>query len=182
MELYHKKINIGNKTKKGKNRNIVSENNPQKNIYIHKMMKNSQPKNDSLDFLSSERDNIHNVRSNMEDIFANDENKKKAIRYVIQLGKTKNIKKSPQYDNRLQKSISPYHHGGRGAYYSANIDNYQVTPNRTYYDPKVYNFTYNRNGPFNGGSKNHYGNTVSNFIIQDKEIKILLLESINIQI
>ena len=39
-------------------------------------------------------DNINNIRSNMEDILSNEKSKKKAIKYVINLGKNfRNIKR-----------------------------------------------------------------------------------------
>ena len=68
MELYHKKINIGNQNKKGKERNIRIENNPKRNIYIQKIIKQSQPKNEAID-LSTAGVNIHNIRTNMEEFF-----------------------------------------------------------------------------------------------------------------
>ena len=76
MDLYHKKINIDNKQrKKGRERN-TRENNQSKNIYYQKMIQQTPPGNESAD-MSSAGENIHNIRTNMEDIFSKDETKKK---------------------------------------------------------------------------------------------------------
>ena len=116
MELYRKKINIETKPgRRGRDRNTRTENNPKKNVYIQKMIQQSQPPNESFD-LSATGDNIHNVRSNMEEIFANDEKKKKAIKYVIEIGRNKKFLTAPRTVERHQKSVSPRRHqkGGRG--------------------------------------------------------------------
>ena len=44
----------------------------------------SQPKNE---FLNLSTENIQNVRSSVEDILSNENKKKNAIKYVIQIGK-----------------------------------------------------------------------------------------------
>jgi len=170
MELYHKKINIGNQNKKGKERNIRTENNPKKNIYIQKIIKQSQPKNEAID-LSTAGANIHNIRTNMEEIFSNDENKNKAIKYVIEVGKNKNIRNSPKTkENRIQKSVSPFHHEVKGPYISGNVESFQATPNRNYYDSKGNN-TNNRNVPLNTNNISYYGpNTVSNFYPRQRNV------------
>ena len=60
------------------------------------MIEQNINENDVLD-LKSAGENINNVRNNMEDIFSNDENKKKAIKYVIEIGKIKSIRNSPNH-------------------------------------------------------------------------------------
>ena len=42
-----------------------------------------------LSNLSTTGKNMHNIRLSMEEIFSTEENKKKTIRYVIDLGKMK---------------------------------------------------------------------------------------------
>jgi hypothetical protein len=148
MELYKKKNNIENKQKNRRirERNNQKENNQRRNIYLQKMIEQNINENDVLD-LKSAGENINNVRNNMEDIFSNDENKKKAIKYVIEIGKIKSIRNSPNH--RLDKSASPSQKKG----YIQNESN-RFSPNSTYYDGRFYNTTNN----------NNYGpNTVSNF-------------------
>ena len=91
MELYHKKINIDNNVNRRlRDRLNESDNYPQKdnkNIIFQKMLKKkgvSQPKNE---FLNLSTENIQNVRSSVEDILSNENKKKNAIKYVIQIGK-----------------------------------------------------------------------------------------------
>ena len=92
MELYRKKIKVGSK----KNPRITdqyneTENslpNEDQNTYLQKVIEKknvSQPKNEASN------ENIQNARSSIEDIFSNENNKKKAIQYVIQIGKNKKI-------------------------------------------------------------------------------------------
>ena len=170
MELYHKKINIENKqNKRGRDRNIHMENNPNKNIYIQKMIQQSQPKNEVID-LSSAGDNIHNIRTNMEEIFSNEENKKKAIKYVIEIGKNKNIRNSPRTADRCQKSVSPNRRDGGNKNTYGNVESFKVTPNRTYYNSRGFN-TNNRVNPINENNSFGYAsNTASNFYKPNKNI------------
>ena len=169
MELYRKKINIENKPKRG--RNMRPDNNPnRKNIYFHKMLREnlSRPKNESVD-LSSAGENMNNIRSSMEEIFSSDENKKKAIKYVIDLGKMRYIRNSPKKRaERNKKSASPHLHGG-GTIISGNIESSGITPIRSYYDGREgrdYN-TYARfnpqNDPNNSNNNRLTPNTVTNF-------------------
>jgi hypothetical protein len=108
------------------------------------MIEQNINENDVLD-LKSAGENINNVRNNMEDIFSNDENKKKAIKYVIEIGKIKSIRNSPNH--RLDKSASPLQKKG----YIHNESN-RFSPNSAYYD-----------GRFNNATNNYGPNTVSNF-------------------
>ena len=55
----------------------------------------SKLKNETLRFIDSMK-NMHNICSSMKEIFSTEENKKKAIRYVIDLGKMKYIHNSPK--------------------------------------------------------------------------------------
>ena len=128
MDLYRKKVNIGNKSnRRAQDRYPESDYNPSKkkqNIYIQKMI----PQNENL---ASSGENIPNVRSSMEDIFSNEDSKKKAIKYVINLGKNRNIHNSPKYrtDRRFEKSASP----NRGRGYPVGYENsYENTPNRPF--------------------------------------------------
>lgn len=123
----------------------------------------SKPKNEALD-LSSAGENIHNIRTNMEDIFSNDENKKKAIKYVIDLGKTKNIHNSPrQKEERYKKSASPLHYQQGGTLLPGNVDSFKGTPNRTYYDGRGNNINTRINQTNNINNTGVGPNTISNF-------------------
>ena len=124
MDLYRKKVNIDTKgNKKGKPKYTEPEYNqkkPNQNSYIKKMM----PQNENFDLASAE----DNVRSSMEDIFSNEDSKKKAIKYVINIGKNRNIKNSPNYEQprRYEKSASP----NRGRRYPQEYGEvYETTPN-----------------------------------------------------
>ena len=89
MDLYHKNVNIGNKSnRKTQDKYPENDYNPQKNknIYIRNMI----PQNENFDLVSA-GDNISNVRSSMEDILSNDDNKEKTIKYTINIGKNRNI-------------------------------------------------------------------------------------------
>ena len=135
MELYRKKINIGNKVSRRLREKYNEAENEQQNksqdTYLQKMIKKkneAQPKNEPLN-LSTE--NIQNVRTSVEDILSNENNKKKAIKYVIQIGKNKNIpNNSVSYDiePRIDKSESPKR-GGKG-YIKGYVNSYRNSPNR----------------------------------------------------
>ena len=124
MDLYHKKANIGSKLNRNK-QGIYRETdyNPSKkmqNLYIQKMI----PRNESL---VSGGETIPNVRSSMQDIFSNDDNKKKAIKYVINIGKNKTFGNSPRNEGprRFEKSVSP----NRGKFpqgYGNSYDNQNI--------------------------------------------------------
>jgi hypothetical protein len=43
----------------------------------------------------------------MEEIFSTDETKKKAIKYVLEIGRNKNIRNSSRTNQRFDKSASP---------------------------------------------------------------------------
>ena len=162
MELYRKKVNINKPNKKGKDKSL-NPRNDQKNIYIQKMIQKSQPENEGLD-LSSAGDNIHNIRTNMEDIFSNDENKRKAIKYVIQQGKNKSIRNSPKIrDERFEKSNSPHNKGNKSQYISGNVESFRTTPNRINNYGRGYNTEKNRMPLNENKSYVNIPNTVSNF-------------------
>ena len=168
MELYHKK-NIESKPyKRGRERNSRNENNQRKNIYLHKMIEQnlSQSKNEPID-ISSAGDNIPNIRSNMEDIFANDETKKKAIKYVLEIGRSRNIRNSPRSQQRLDKSASPFV-STRGGYIRGNNESNRASPNKTFYKGKQYNIIITRNRNKQGNDYNIAPNTVSNFYNPNK--------------
>jgi len=129
--LYHKKVNIESKNKRRfHNRNNDAEYQPQKNsknIYIQKMI----PKNEIFDF-SNGGENIPNVRSSMEDIFSNEDNKRRAIKYVINIGKNRDLRNSPYYDGgrRFERSASP-NRGRAFGNVPRRWESYENSPNRT---------------------------------------------------
>ena len=88
MDLYRKKVNIGNKssriTQDKYKEPEISPNKNNKNVYILKMI----PQNENFD-VDCVGENIPNVRSSMEEIFSNEDTKKKAIKFVINIGKKK---------------------------------------------------------------------------------------------
>ena len=127
MDLYHKKVNLGNKSGRRPRYAETDYNPPKKNenIYIQKMI----PKNETFNFVTA-GDNIPNVRSSMEDLFSNEDNKKRAIKYVINIGKNKNTRTTPNTVNRrFEKSASP--NRGRGLEYPLGYEkSSEATPNR----------------------------------------------------
>ena len=133
MDLYHKKGNKGNKSnRRPQVKYPYPEYNPKKkqNIYIQKMI----PQNENL--VLSPAVTIPNVRSSMEDIFANEDTKKKAIKYVINIGRNRN-RPSRHYD----KSASPY----RGKKYPTAYGNSnENTPNRQYPKRRGESYVQNR--------------------------------------
>ena len=136
MELYRKKIKIQNKTNKNmKDVNNKTQDYPIQNIYIQKIINQAQPINDTTK-AGSTGENFHNIRQNMEILFSNEENKQKAIKFAIEIGKRKNVRKISNDD--FQKSASPIPQR-RGPYISGNVDGFQVTPNRTNIEIQGYN-------------------------------------------
>ena len=135
MELYHKKNNISVQRSKPQERYDNRRYNPNKNarnLYMQKVLKQkpSQGRNDPYEISSSGENIPNNIRSNMEDIFSDENNKKKAIKYVIQIGKSRNIKSpEPNHDQkRFERSASP---GGRGELPIDNThDSNEATPLR----------------------------------------------------
>ena len=90
-------------------------------------MQKMNPQNENQD-IASTGEIIQNVRSSMEVIFSNEDTKKKAIKYVLNIGKNKSIYNSLRYDmpRHFEKSASPI----RGRGYPLNyVDMYDETPN-----------------------------------------------------
>ena len=121
----------------------------------------SQTKNEPID-ITSAGDSIPNIRSNMEDIFATDETKKKAIKYVLEIGRNRNIRNSPRSNQRFDKSASPPMKV-RGGYIRGNIESFRASPNNTFYNGRAYNISitsskYTQGNDYNSGPK-----TVTNF-------------------
>ena len=140
MELYRKKINIQSKVNRRlreKYNEADSQPKESKNTYLHQMLKKkavAQPRNEALN-LSSE--NLQNVRSSVEDILADENNKKKAIKYVIQIGKNKKLPNSstsydiePRYDRTEspRRKVKPY--------LKDFVSSSKYSPNRTYDDQR----------------------------------------------
>lgn len=154
MELYRKKINITSKSGKPQERyEDLRFNNSKRprNIYIQKVLKQnkSQTHIDCYE-ISSSGENIPNIRSNMEDIFSDENNKNKAIKYVIQVGKNKNMKTPDEGPKRFDKSASP---GNRRKYQREVQDSNEATPLR-----KVLNLN---KEPYYSTSRNRF-NTINN--------------------
>ena len=86
MELYRKKINLAGKPKqKYTLRNIKQQvPNYKYDVYLQKSIQkqNLGPQNNPIN-LSCVNESIPNFRSSMQDLFSNDETRKKAIKYVI---------------------------------------------------------------------------------------------------
>lgn len=133
MELYRKKVNLNSQRSRPQERYDNMRYNPSKrprNIYLQKMAKQNPNQSREGYEISSATDNIPNVRSNMEDIFADDSNKNRAIKYVIQIGKSRNLKSQDpdEVQKRFEKSASPR---GRGAFpRESTHDSNEATPLR----------------------------------------------------
>ena len=134
MELYRKKINIKNKRPRDKyQKEEYSQGNNDQNTYLREMLRKkavSQPRNEALN-ISSE--NLQNVRSSLEDILADENNKKKAIKYVIQIGKNKKIPSSYDNDQRYEKTDSPKRDKKK---LFKDFSSYKNSPSHTYEDQK----------------------------------------------
>ena len=112
MELYHKKINVKNRKDNNSlyntrynQKEIDNKENYNKSIYLQKMLRKKNianiphQKND----LNLSAQNYQKVFNNMENLFTNENTKKKAIKYVIQIGRNKPIKQS------LNKTTYQFH-------------------------------------------------------------------------
>lgn len=137
MELYVKKINIQNKLNKRLRDKYYeveySQPKNEQNTYFREILKKkavSQPRNKALNLST---DNLRNVRSNLEDILGNEKNKKKAIKYVIQIGKNKKYPSSYDIKQRYQKTDSPKK--GKKAFFN-DFSSYKNSPYHTYDDQK----------------------------------------------
>ena len=134
MELYRKKINIGNKVSRRLIEKYNEADNPPKNLkgnsYLKKMIEKKHAPQRRGEALNLSFENINNVRSNVEDILSNENSKKKAIRYVIKIGKNNNIPTNTSYDNE--------HHYGRSespkfrerGYPREYVNSYKNSPDR----------------------------------------------------
>ena len=134
MELYHKKINTRIKKENNRfNNNIYNpkENNfnkiANKTFYIQKMFRKKKiiKQKDDLN-LSSQ--NFQKIFNNVENIFTDENSKKKAIKYVIQIGKNKPMK---SFFNKTMNQI--YNN------YQKNRENQLETPNEIDFDLSLTN-------------------------------------------
>ena len=131
MDLYDKKVNFGNKPNRRLQEKYheaeYNQSKRPKNVYIQKMI----PQNENFNRVSG-GETIPNVRSSMEDIFSNEDSKKKAIKYVINIGKNKSIRNSPLHEGsrRFEKSASP----NRGRVPKGYGNSYEVSPYHQYPD------------------------------------------------
>jgi hypothetical protein len=168
MELYHKK-NIESKPyrrgrERDRDRNSRNDNSQKKNVYLHKMIQQnlSQSRNEPID-LTSAGDSIPNIRSNMEEIFSTDETKKKAIKYVLEIGRNKNIRNSSRTNQRFDKSASPSSMKVRGGFIRGNLESIRVSPNNTFYNARAYNISITSNKYSQANDYISGPRTVSNF-------------------
>ena len=98
MELYQKKRYLPNQGNKGMNPiydKRSNELNKEENIYLNKMLEQNK--------LSNE--NITNIRTNMKNILSDENNFKRAMKYVAKYNRNN---PNERYNNRnLEKSASP---------------------------------------------------------------------------
>jgi hypothetical protein len=133
MELYHKKVNLGTKQPSGpEERYDEMRYNPSRrpnNIYFQKMMKQNQSKlnNEPID-ISYEDKNIPSIHSNLQNILSDENNKKKALKFMALKNRNFQSPKSKQKEKRLEKSFSPRGRGGRNRDYEE--DSREATPIR----------------------------------------------------
>ena len=118
MELYHKKINTRNKKEKNRyyNRYNTKDNDIteklNKSIYLQKIIKTKHISNPKTD-LNLTAQNFNKTFTNVENLFNDENSKKKAIKYVIQIGKknpakpslNKNIYQLLNYQSKKYKTI-----------------------------------------------------------------------------
>jgi epidermal growth factor receptor substrate 15 len=98
----------------------------------------------------------------MEEIFSTDETKKKAIKYVLEIGRNRNNRISPRSNQRLDKSASPPMKV-RGGYIRGNIESFRTSPNNNFYNGRAYNISITSNKYPQGNDYNIGPKTVSNF-------------------
>ena len=128
MELYHKKVNLGTKPTTEENYNTSRR---PRNIYFQKMIKKNQNQKHNETFEGSiGRENLPNIRSSMEDILSEENNKKKGVKYANQKNRDlQSPDSTTQIRKRIDKSASPRHMGGYPRDYN-NEDNREATPLR----------------------------------------------------
>ena len=84
MELYRKKISIAGKTKPRPQDRFLRNDRYRYEIYLQKSIEQQNlPPQNSLINLSNINDSYPNFRTSMQDLFSNDESRRKAIKYVI---------------------------------------------------------------------------------------------------
>ena len=109
MELYRKKITIAGKSKpKSNQRNLDDLPTYRYDVYLQKSIErqNLGPQNNPIN-LSCVNESIPNFRSSMQDLFSNEETRKKAIRYVIQARRKSPSPSDNNNTQKVQKSVSP---------------------------------------------------------------------------
>ena len=110
MDLYHKKININNKVGRRLREKYreaeLAEQSRNESTYLQKMLEKKHEARQGNKALNISSENIKNVRSNVEDILADEYNKKRAIKYVIEIGKNKRIQNN-SHSVDYGKSESP---------------------------------------------------------------------------
>ena len=132
MELYRKKFNLGTKPNSGQDEGYEDRKNlPSqrlKNVYLQNLLKQNREQFPNDYDASHAGKNIPNIRSSMEDIFADDNNKKKALKYIIQKNRNMQSPDSKKVSKRLEKSASPMGRGGKDKDYAD--DSREETPIR----------------------------------------------------
>ena len=130
MELYRKKINLSAKAKQNpKSRYFDNHINTksQYDLYLQKSIEkqNLEPQNNPIN-LSCVNESIPNFRISMQDLFSNDESRRKAIRYVIN---ARRRSPSPSEDmSPFQRSVSPMKNTRRNII--RNLPNLEISPNK----------------------------------------------------
>ena len=107
MDQYRKKVNIAGKTKRIEERHFRDELPTYRyDVYLQRSIErqNLEPQNNPIN-ISGANDSIPKFRNKMQDLFADDETKSKAIKYVI---KTRHRSPSPsdEFDQR-NRILSP---------------------------------------------------------------------------
>ena len=114
MELYRKKVTKPNTGLDERYEEpIYNPSQRPKNIYMQKMIKKNRDQYTNENEVSNEGKNIQNVRSSMEDILSDENNKKKGIKYVTKKNRDIQSPGIKQVPRRIEKSVSPR---GRGGY------------------------------------------------------------------
>ena len=120
MELYRKKVNLGGK---GNPEASYTTSQRPKNIYLQKMIKKNQPKHNE-----TFEGNVPNVRSSMEDMYSEENNKKRGMKYAGQNNMDIQSPESQPVRRRIEKSASPPRRGGNSRNYRE--DSGEATPIR----------------------------------------------------
>ena len=126
MELYRKKISIAGKVKPLPQDRFLRNERYRYEIYLQKSIEqqNVTPQSNLIN-ISNINESIPNFRTSMQDLFSNDESRRKAIKYVINAQRRRSPSPSGEVIN-FQRSVSPKNNKQKT---KINFDISETSPN-----------------------------------------------------